>query len=228
MLRARSKTGRRSNVRLGAGKVRHLEVRTYCLKHQVVRGLNQVAKIATQTNEAYVCTKYFDRRRLQALLSLFKVCFAWLMLNLRVRGISWRRKCCPTFPANPPQESRRFQIENNKPATGNKKPANVRKPNKYRREAHKGCARKHVKCIAPQHIVWGSVQLVSTSLALRPSSIDASLVLSVNRHSFGSCLCRPHLPLNYDSSNTCSSAADIGTVCDDRQVLRQCCLLMEF
>ena len=77
-------TSRRSNVRVstdssrgiavrqGVGKVRHLEVRTLWLQDQVDRGLIQVAKIVGQT---IACTKYFDGRTLQEMLSLLPLCF---------------------------------------------------------------------------------------------------------------------------------------------------------
>ena len=85
-----------------------------------------------------------------------------------------------------------------------------------------------------------SVQLVSTPLALRlpqkmntsavtlvlasaPSPIDASLVPSVTRHSFGSCQCRLHCLSNYDSSSACSIEAHIGTLRHDRQEIRHYC-----
>ena len=69
-----------------------------------------------------------------------------------IRGISWRRKCCLKCPANRPQENR--QQFSKTAAIGNKKPARV--PQAKQVQARKGCAREHVKCVAPQHNHSGS------------------------------------------------------------------------
>ena len=64
---------------------------------------------------------------------------------------------------------------------------------------------------------------VTLVLPTAPSPIDAFLVPCVNPHSFGSCLCRLHIPSNYNSSKMCSIEANTGSMGNDGQVMRHFC-----
>ena len=105
-----------------------------------------------------------------------------------------------------------FQKVINKLTTRNP-PSTTRSQQACRREARKGCARKHVKSIAPQHnhsgshrlsesliiVVEGSVQLVSTSLAFQlPQNVGLSCC--------DACIC------NYTVTNRCFSGPTRGSL----------------
>ena len=72
------------------------------------------------------------------------------------------------------------QVDNTKPSIDNKKPAIVLQAKQVR-----------MRCGYHKQL---NIYAVSLVLATTPSAIDASLIPSVNRHSYGSCLCRLHFP----------------------------------